>query len=46
MISEQYAFGAQLGISGTPAILLSNGRIVGGYLPANDLLEALEAEDL
>ncbi|HCH03168.1 MAG TPA: bifunctional protein-disulfide isomerase/oxidoreductase DsbC [Vibrio sp.] len=46
MISEQYAFGAQLGISGTPAILLSNGRIVGGYLPANDLLEALEAENL
>lgn len=46
MISEQYAFGAQLGISGTPAILLSNGRVVGGYLPANDLLEALEAEGL
>ncbi len=46
MIADQYAFGAQLGISGTPAILLSNGRLVGGYLPADDLLEALKAENL
>lgn len=46
MIVDQYAFGAQLGINGTPAILLSNGRLVGGYLPADKLLEALKAENL
>lgn len=46
MIEDQYAFGAQLGISGTPAILLSNGQLVGGYLPANDLLKTLQSEGL
>ncbi|OEF22599.1 bifunctional protein-disulfide isomerase/oxidoreductase DsbC [Vibrio rumoiensis] len=46
MIADQYAFGSQLGINGTPAILLSNGQLVGGYLPADKLLQTLQAAGL
>ncbi len=42
-VVDQYNYGRQLGISGTPAILLSNGQLVGGYLPPKDLLSNLEA---
>ncbi|MFV0574336.1 MAG: bifunctional protein-disulfide isomerase/oxidoreductase DsbC [Vibrio sp.] len=45
MIADQYAFGAQMGIQGTPAIVLKSGRLVGGYLPPADLLAALESEN-
>lgn len=30
-IADHYALGVQLGVSGTPAIVLSNGYVVPGY---------------
>ncbi|WP_162047172.1 bifunctional protein-disulfide isomerase/oxidoreductase DsbC [Vibrio taketomensis] len=41
-IQKQYMLGRELGISGTPAIFLPNGEMVGGYLPADQLLKRLE----
>lgn len=43
MIEEQYEFGSLLGITGTPAIFLSNGQLVGGYVPADKLLAILDS---
>lgn len=41
-IKQHYALGRQLGISGTPAIFLPNGEMVGGYLPPAQLLQRLQ----
>ncbi|GAB2668696.1 bifunctional protein-disulfide isomerase/oxidoreductase DsbC [Vibrio panuliri] len=41
-IQKQYMLGRELGISGTPAIFLPSGEMVGGYLPAEQLLKRLE----
>lgn len=41
-IAKHYNLGRELGISGTPAIFLPNGEMVGGYLPPADLLKRLE----
>ncbi|EJL6333837.1 bifunctional protein-disulfide isomerase/oxidoreductase DsbC [Vibrio cholerae] len=42
-IAQHYMLGHELGISGTPAIFLPNGEMVGGYLPAPQLLQRLQA---
>ncbi|MGL5429847.1 MAG: bifunctional protein-disulfide isomerase/oxidoreductase DsbC [Vibrio sp.] len=42
-IAQHYRLGQELGISGTPAIFLPNGEMVGGYLPAPQLLQRLQA---
>jgi len=39
-IEEQFDFGRQVGVSGTPAIILSNGTMIPGYQPPEQL-EAL-----
>ena len=39
-IDEHFALGQQFGISGTPALVLDNGKILPGYVPA-DKLQAL-----
>lgn len=36
-VNEQYATGQQMGISGTPAIVLNNGELIPGYVPADKL---------
>jgi thiol:disulfide interchange protein DsbC len=36
-VAAHYALGQQVGISGTPAILLPDGRLLPGYLPADAL---------
>lgn len=41
-IQKHFALGRQLGISGTPAIFLPNGEMVGGYLPPAQLLQRLQ----
>ncbi|EKO3451381.1 bifunctional protein-disulfide isomerase/oxidoreductase DsbC [Vibrio fluvialis] len=41
-IAQHYQLGRELGISGTPAIFLPNGEMVGGYLPAAQLLQRLQ----
>lgn len=45
-VDRHYALGRQLGIQGTPAIVLDNGELVPGYLPAAQLAErALQAQN-
>ncbi len=40
LIENQYDFGRQVGVSGTPAIIISNGTMIPGYKPPEQL-EAL-----
>jgi thiol:disulfide interchange protein DsbC len=35
--------GQDVGLKGTPAIVLEDGTLIGGYLPAIQLIEALTA---
>lgn len=42
-VAKHYALGEKIGIRGTPAIVLSNGTIVGGYVPAQRLSDGLNA---
>lgn len=37
-VSAQYASGQQVGVRGTPTIVLDDGTVIGGYLPAKNLL--------
>ena len=43
VIAKHYALGQQLGIPGTPMIVLSDGTSLGGYMPPDQLLAALNA---
>lgn len=40
-IAEHYDLGQQVGVTGTPAIITSDGRLLPGYMPAANLAEAL-----
>ena len=40
-VRRQYELGQTLGVRGTPAIYLENGREMPGYVPPDDLIEAL-----
>lgn len=42
MVAQQYNFGQQIGVTGTPNIILPNGSLIGGYQPANELIKSLE----
>jgi thiol:disulfide interchange protein DsbC len=41
-VAAQYALGAKLGVRGTPAIYLENGRMLPGYLPPNEIVKQLK----
>jgi len=41
-VASQYQLGQQVGVTGTPAIVLDNGQIIPGYRPAKQIAEALE----
>jgi len=43
-VAEQFELGQQLGINGTPAIVLADGRLLPGYLPADRLAAAVLSE--
>lgn len=43
-IKEHMALAKQFGVTGTPSILLDNGRMMPGYLPAKQLLAQLEED--
>ncbi len=44
-VAKQYALGQMIGVSGTPAIVLANGKIIPGYHEAPQLAKiALEAK--
>ena len=40
-IAGQYELGQQVGVTGTPAIVTADGRLLPGYMPAPKLAEAL-----
>lgn len=39
-VEKQYQLGQMIGVQGTPAIVLANGRLIPGYQPAPQLAEA------
>jgi thiol:disulfide interchange protein DsbC len=43
MIGKHYALGQGVGLTGTPAIVLEDGTLVGGYLPPDALSARLES---
>lgn len=40
-VLAQYQLGQQVGVTGTPAIILENGRVIPGYRPAQQIAEVL-----
>ncbi|WP_163835074.1 DsbC family protein [Spartinivicinus ruber] len=40
-VEEQYKLGLQVGVSGTPALVLADGRLIPGYQPAENLAKLL-----
>lgn len=40
-VAEQFQLGGQVGVSGTPAIVLEDGKMINGYVPADKLAEGL-----
>lgn len=45
-VAEQLLLGGQMGVTGTPALVLADGRLVPGYMPTADLLKKLGLEPL
>lgn len=43
-IASQFNLGQQLGVTGTPALLLDDGTLIPGYRPAKDLAAMLDEE--
>jgi thiol:disulfide interchange protein DsbC len=41
-VAEQYKFGQQIGVSGTPNIVLPDGSVIPGYQPAATIAQALK----
>lgn len=42
-VGEQYQFGQQIGVQGTPAIILEDGSLIPGYQPPEQLAEILQS---
>jgi thiol:disulfide interchange protein DsbC len=40
-VADQYRLGERLGVDGTPAVMLEDGRQIGGYIQADRLIEML-----
>ncbi|VAW53068.1 Thiol:disulfide interchange protein DsbC [hydrothermal vent metagenome] len=43
-VSKHQALAAELGIRGTPAIMLENGTLMPGYVPSNKVIEQLNTD--
>ena len=43
-VARQYQLGRSVGVTGTPAIILPDGQLLPGYLPADDLARTLGIE--
>jgi thiol:disulfide interchange protein DsbC len=41
-VARTYALGQSFGLQGTPAIVLANGEMIGGYLPPAELFQELK----
>ena len=46
VVSDHYALGSDIGLSGTPAIVLEDGTLIGGYLPPAQLSMRLQQNTL
>ncbi len=44
-IKAQYNLGQEIGVTGTPALVTSSGRLIPGYMPADRLAAMLEKDD-
>jgi thiol:disulfide interchange protein DsbC len=44
-VSAHWQLGHDIGVTGTPSVIASNGEVIGGYLAPNQLLERLETID-
>ena len=44
IIDSQYQLGIEMGVNGTPAMILENGQMIPGYRPAKDLAKMLGLE--
>ncbi|PKF51958.1 bifunctional protein-disulfide isomerase/oxidoreductase DsbC [Enterovibrio nigricans] len=44
VVRRHMALGSAMGVTGTPAIMLEDGTMLGGYVPADRLLETLQAK--
>lgn len=44
-IQDQYVMGRDVGLNGTPAIILEDGTLIGGYLAPDQLIATLEQKD-
>jgi thiol:disulfide interchange protein DsbC len=44
-VADQYKLGQSIGISGTPALVLSDGELIPGYLPAQRLINYLNQKN-
>lgn len=42
VLDNNIALADKLGIQGTPAIILPDGRVVSGYMPADSLIKAVD----
>ena len=43
-VEAQYNLGQEVGVTGTPALVTESGRLIPGYMPADKLAAALEAD--
>lgn len=43
-VKQHYEAGQALGVTGTPTLVLDNGRVLPGYVPAARLVQALDAK--
>lgn len=41
-VAEQHALGQRLGVRGTPAIYLQNGRMLPGYMPPDEIIKQIK----
>lgn len=41
-VAEQYELGISFGITGTPNIILEDGQMIGGYVPADELIKSMK----
>lgn len=41
-VADHYAMGQRFGVNGTPALVLENGQLMPGYIPASRLAKALD----
>ncbi|MFC4250489.1 DsbC family protein [Sinimarinibacterium flocculans] len=44
-VAREYMLGAQLGLRGTPMMILPDGEVVNGYMPADALAERLQMKE-